>query len=99
MKNSTDPFAILWLLPFALMAGLVIRQHYRRFKRRQATQFNERLMSYHEGLNDRRGLYTRRGEATAEMLAALAFCLVFSAILIVVIACNDAHDLATLIKP
>lgn len=95
----TDLFALLWMLPFALMAGLVIRQHYRRFKRRQATAFNDRLMRYHDQLNTRRHLYTRRGSSTAEMLAALAFCLVFSAILIVLVTCNDAHDLATLIKP
>ena len=40
-----------------------------------------------------------KGSASTEMLAALAFCLVFSAILIVLVTCNDAQDLATLIKP
>lgn len=94
----TDLFALLWMLPFALMAFLVLRHHYRRFKRRQATAFNERLMRYHDGLNTQRHLYTRR-EATAEMLAALAFCAVISAILLACLACNDAADLATLIKP
>lgn len=40
-----------------------------------------------------------KGEATAEMLAALAFCAVISAILLACLACADAADLATLIKP
>jgi hypothetical protein len=40
-----------------------------------------------------------KGDTTAEMLAALAFCLVISALMILLLACNDAQDLATLIKP
>jgi ABC-type spermidine/putrescine transport system permease subunit I len=97
--NSTDLFALLWMLPFALMAGLVIRQHYRRFKRRQATAFNDRLMRYHDRLNSQRHLFTRRGESLLEALAALAFCLVISALMILLLACNDAQDIATLINP
>lgn len=46
-----------------------------------------------------RRLTLPKGDTTAEMLAALAFCAVISAILLACLACGDAADLATLIKP
>jgi Na+/pantothenate symporter len=92
-------FGAAFLVPFALMAWLVIRQRIRRAKRRRASAFNERTPAYHERLNNGRGLYTRRGHALAETLAALALCLVWSALLLALLACSDAADLAALIRP
>lgn len=92
-------FGLLALSPLAVMLALVVRHRRSRAKRLRASAFNHRTMAYHDAINSARGLYTRRGSATLDALAALALCLVLSAALVALIACADAADLAALVKP
>lgn len=98
-RHDSLALDLAFLVPFALMLWLVIRQRVHRAKQRRASAFNERLMSYHESLNASRGLHTRRGHALLESLAALALCLAWSALLLVLLACSEAADLAALLRP
>ena len=77
--NATDLFALLWMLPFAFMAWLVIRHHLRAAKRRQATAFDARLSRYHAGINARHHLTNRSGCVCAELLFPLALAAFFIA--------------------
>ena len=92
-------FGAALLVPFGVMCWLVIRQRMHAARRRRASAFNQRTLAYHESLNAARGLHTRRGSCALEMLAALAFCLVWSALLIGLLACSDAADLSALFRP
>jgi hypothetical protein len=91
--TSTDLFALLWMLPFALMAWLVIRHHFRAAKHRRATAINQGLIAYHDSINARHHLPNRSGGAILETLAALLFC---AAIATVVLICLSDLDVMTL---
>jgi hypothetical protein len=92
-------FGVAFLVPFGVMLWLVIRQRRHAAKRRRASAFNQRTLEYHERMNAAQGLYSSRGSCGLEMLAALAFCLVWSALIIGLLACSDAADLVTLFRP
>lgn len=94
--HSTDLFSLFYLLPLFVLIGLVIRQHYRRLKRRQATAFNDRLTRYHDGINARHHIPNRSGGALLEALLVIAFCGVIAASVLVLFVCADEHDLNAL---
>ena len=86
-------------LSLACLVVFIVRRCRAAERRAKASAFNHDLMAYHERINAARGLYSRRGGAVMEALAALAFCLVWSALLVALFACADAADLVGMLKP